>query len=86
MRARLLAASLPARRTLRRSICAFVCVVLTWGKAGAAEELRYDVTFAGAPSATIAELVKRVSKLESERKKGRWRGAHQDGLTTSTTG
>jgi translocation and assembly module TamA len=70
MRARLLAASLPAQRTLRRSICAFVCVVLTWGKAGAAEELRYDVTFAGAPSAAVAELVKRVSKLESERKKG----------------
>ena len=70
MRARLLAACFPARRTLRGGLCALFFAALAWQTAAAAADLRYDVTFTGAPDAAVAGLVKRVSRLESEKRKG----------------
>jgi translocation and assembly module TamA len=70
MRAPPLAAAVPVRRTLRRGVCALLCLIVAWESAHAADELRYDLTITGAPDAAVAELVKRVSRLESEKRKG----------------
>lgn len=64
------AASVSARRTVLRGLCALLCIGLLCGEASAADEVRYDVSFAGAPSAAVTSLLKRVSKLESEKRKG----------------
>jgi translocation and assembly module TamA len=70
MRARSLAASSTGRRLLRGALFSLLSVALTCGSARGADELRYDVTFAGAPDSAALSLIKRVSKLESEKHKG----------------
>jgi len=70
MRRRWLAASFALRRDLRRGLCAVLCVGLTHASAGAADDLPYEVRFHGAPDSAVAALVTRVSKLESDKRKG----------------
>lgn len=70
MRARILAAFRLLSFALRHGISGLLCVALFSGIAPAADDLAYEVTFSGIPDTVVAGLVKRVSKLESERRKG----------------
>jgi translocation and assembly module TamA len=75
MRARILAVFCPLRCVLRYGISgllcvALPCVVLSRDISLAANDLDYEVTFSGAPDTVVAGLVKRVSKLQREKRNG----------------
>lgn len=70
MRARMPDASRLARCSFRGLLSAALSFGLMVGPARAADEIHYDVAFSGVPSRGIEDLMKRVSRLEREKRKG----------------